>query len=52
VEQLEAPQLAQELPVPDMGVDSPASPLEKQAKTDSLRSAGLWQWGQDVFSLA
>ena len=41
--QLEVPQLEQEPPVPAMGADSPDSPLEKQAKVDILRSAGLWQ---------
>ncbi len=36
-----APQLAQELPVPATGADTPASFLEKQAKVDNLRLAEL-----------
>ena len=48
--QPEEPQLVQELPVPAMRLASPDSPLEKQAKVDSLRPAGFWQLGQDALS--
>jgi len=46
--QLAAPQLAQELPVPAMGAVSPLSLSEKEAKTENIRSALLWQRGQEA----
>ena len=48
--QLEAPQLAQELP--PTGVDRPLSSMEKQAKLDSTRSALSWQLGHGAGSVA
>jgi hypothetical protein len=39
--QLEAPQLAQELPVPAMRLVSPLSFLEKEAQAEIMRSALL-----------
>ena len=50
--QLLVPQVAQELPVPATGVVSPPSSLEKEAKVDNIRSALLWQRGQEAASLA
>ena len=47
--QLEALQLAQELPVPAMEAVSPASFLEKEAQAEIIRSAFLWQRGQEAF---
>ena len=46
--QLVALQLAQELAVPAMGVVNPPSLLEKEAKTENIRSALLWQRGQEA----
>jgi hypothetical protein len=40
--QLVAAQLAHELPVPAMGVDSPLLPLEKEAKREKIRLAPCW----------
>jgi len=47
--QLVALQLAQELPVPARRVVSPASFLEKEAQVEIIRSAFLWQRGQEAF---
>ena len=49
VSQLAAPQLAQEFP--PTGEVSPLLSLEKQAKADNIRSALLWQRGQEAPSL-
>jgi len=38
--------------VPAMGLVSPLSSLEKEAKVENIRSALLWQWGQEAPSLA
>ena len=47
--QLVALQPAQELPVPARRVVSPASFLEKEAQAEIIRSAFLWQRGQEAF---
>jgi hypothetical protein len=46
--QSEAPQEAQELPVPLTAAISPSAPLEKQAKVDKTLRASLWQRGQGI----
>jgi len=45
-------QLEQELPLPAMGVASPLSLLEKEAKEENSRFAFFWQRGQEAPLLA
>ena len=47
-----AAQLAHELAVPAIGVDSPSLPLEKEAKQEKIRLAARLHWGHGAPSLA
>jgi len=50
--QLVAAQLAHELVVPAMGVDSPSLPLEKEENREKIRLAACWHWGHKASSSA
>jgi len=50
--QLEALQLAQELPVPAVGVVPPSLALENEVKRENALLAICWHWGQEASSVA
>jgi hypothetical protein len=52
VAQLDEPQVAQELPVPATGVETPSAPLETQANLENTRREGFWHLGQSASSSA